>query len=168
MRNANHETITDTQSWYKILPLNGFNLIHVKQNLLRRRKRVSESSSSRRKSRKSLTLTVHWNLANGAQKKRRGRLLYCYNSAWMKNGGQIPWNAMAICEMFKTSWQMGKTSYEGRFGETFWGAKIPFGANVEYHPFSSRDQSRLHRFGKKVLLGIFLGYELVAGRIWIY
>ena len=31
------ETITDTQSWYKILPLNGFNLIRAKQKLLRRR-----------------------------------------------------------------------------------------------------------------------------------
>ena len=25
---------------------------------------------------------------------------------------------------------------------------------------------RIHQFGKKVLLGIFLGYELIAGGIW--
>ena len=31
-RKVNLETIPDTQSWYKILPLNGFNLIRVKQN----------------------------------------------------------------------------------------------------------------------------------------
>ena len=31
-RKVNLETITDTQSWYKILPLNGFNLIRAKQN----------------------------------------------------------------------------------------------------------------------------------------
>ena len=37
---------------------------------------------------------------------------------------------------------------------------------VEYHPFSTRDQSRLHHFGKNVLLGIYLGCELIAGRIW--
>ena len=37
---------------------------------------------------------------------------------------------------------------------------------VEYHPISTRDQSRLHQFGKKVLPGIFLGYELIAGGIW--
>ena len=37
---------------------------------------------------------------------------------------------------------------------------------VEYHPISTRDQSRLYQFGKKVLLGIFLRYELIAVRIW--
>ena len=37
---------------------------------------------------------------------------------------------------------------------------------VEYHPISPRDQSRIHQFGKKVLPGIFLGSELVAGEIW--
>ena len=34
----NLETITDTQSWYKILLLNGFNLVRVKQNLHMRRR----------------------------------------------------------------------------------------------------------------------------------
>ena len=36
----------------------------------------------------------------------------------------------------------------------------------EYHPTSPKDQSRNHQFGKKVLPGIFLGSELIAGRIW--
>ena len=39
MRDVNLETITGTQSWYKILPLTGFNLIFVKQNLHMRRKK---------------------------------------------------------------------------------------------------------------------------------
>jgi len=43
---------------------------------------------------------------------------------------------------------------------------ILFGAMVEYYPISSRDQSRLHQFGKQVLPGIFLGYALIAGGIW--
>ena len=34
---------------------------------------------------------------------------------------------------------------------------------VEYLPFSPKDQMRSHQFGKKVLAGIFLCYELVAG-----
>ena len=34
---------------------------------------------------------------------------------------------------------------------------------VEFYPISSRDQSRLHQFGKKVSPGIFLGYALIAG-----
>ena len=33
---------------------------------------------------------------------------------------------------------------------------------VENHPSSPQDQSRIHQFGKKVLPGIFLGYELIA------
>ena len=33
---------------------------------------------------------------------------------------------------------------------------------VEYHPISAKDISRLHQFGAKVLLGIFLGYALCA------
>ena len=37
---------------------------------------------------------------------------------------------------------------------------------VEFHPFSAKDQSRLHQFGKKVLLDIFLGYALYAEGIW--
>ena len=80
--------------------------------------------------------------------------------------GLILWNGTAICEMFKTSWQMGKTPYERRFGELCKGPVIPFGAMVEYHPCSAKDLSRLHRFGKKVLPGILLGYALYAGGIW--
>ena len=74
----------------------------------------------------------------------------------MRNGGLILWIAIAICEMSKTSWRMGKLK----------GPIIPLGAMVEYHPISIRDQSRLHQFGNKVLPGIFRGYALVAGEIW--
>ena len=40
--------------------------------------------------------------------KEKGRVQYCCNQAWMKNGGLTLWNAIAICETSKTSWQMGK------------------------------------------------------------
>ena len=30
---------------------------------------------------------------------KMGRLLYCCNQAWMKNGGLFLWNAFAICEV---------------------------------------------------------------------
>ena len=59
-----------------------------------------------------------------------------------------------------------KTPHERRFGAPFKGPIIPFGAMVEYHPISAKDQSRLHQFGAKVLLGIFLGYALYPVRIW--
>ena len=51
----------------------------------------------------------------------------------------------------------GKTPYERRFGQPFEGLIIPFGSLVEYCPITAKDQSRIHQFGKKVLLGLFLG-----------
>ena len=66
----------------------------------------------------------------------------------MKNGGLILWCAFAICEMFKTSWQMEKHLMDGVSENHFEGSAIPFGAMVEYHPIPARDQSRLHHFGK--------------------
>ena len=59
----------------------------------------------------------------------------------------------------------GKKPYERRFGMSFDGPVIPFGAMVEYHPISVKDQSRLHQFGPKGLPGIFLCYVLYAVRI---
>ena len=61
----------------------------------------------------------------------------------------------------------GKTPYERRFGQPFQGPIIPFGSLVEYHPVTAKDQSRIHQFGKKVLPGLFLGYALYAGGIWM-
>ena len=55
----------------------------------------------------------------------------------------------------------GRTPYERRFGEPFEGPIIPFGSLVEYHPFTAKDQSRIHQFGP----GLFLGYALYAGGI---
>ena len=59
----------------------------------------------------------------------------------------------------------GKTSSERRFGEPFKEPIVLFGA-VECYPISTRDQSRLHQFGKKVSPGTSLGYVLIAGIIW--
>ena len=60
----------------------------------------------------------------------------------------------------------GRTPYERRFGEPFEGPIVPFGSLVEHHSTSTKDQSRIQQFGKKVLPGIFFGYVLYAGRIW--
>ena len=56
----------------------------------------------------------------------------------------------------------GKTPCERRFGQPCEGPIIPFGSLVEYHPFTAKDQSKIHQFGKKVLPGLFLGYALYA------
>ena len=71
-----------------------------------------------------------------------------WRSVW-KSGGQIPWNAIAICEMQDVLAEE-KTPCERRYGEPFKGTVIPFGAMV----ISLRDQSRIHQFGKKVLLSL--------------
>ena len=60
----------------------------------------------------------------------------------------------------------GMTPFERRFGKPFNGPVIPFGAMVEYHLISAKDQSGLHHIVPKVLPGFFLGYVLCAGRIW--
>ena len=59
-----------------------------------------------------------------------------------------------------------KTPYERRFGESFKGPIIPFGALIKYLQNSERDKARIHQFGKQVLTGIFLGYALIPGWIW--
>ena len=58
----------------------------------------------------------------------------------------------------------GKTPYERRFWQPIKRPIIPFGSLVEYHPFTAKDQSRIHQFGKKVLPGLFLGYAFYAER----
>ena len=63
-RSVNYVTITDTLSWFKILPLDGSNLILVKVELHRKQKSACGSSSSHQKSHRSLTLTILWNLQN--------------------------------------------------------------------------------------------------------
>ena len=84
----------------------------------------------------------------------------------MKIGGEIPWNALPICETFKISCLMGETPHERCFGKSFKEPIVPFGSLVEYHAITAKDQSRIHQFGKKVLPGLFLGYALYAGGIW--
>ena len=64
MRDVNQETITSTLSWYKILPLNGFNFIRTKQKLHRKPREDCKISWSPIGILKSFTPTTHWNLEN--------------------------------------------------------------------------------------------------------
>ena len=57
----NLDTITDTQSRYKVWQLNGFNHVRAKQKFHSKRKGVCRSSWRRRKSRKAFVLTIPWN-----------------------------------------------------------------------------------------------------------
>ena len=184
----NLETIIDVQSWCRTWPPNGFSRIRAKQKFLRKPKGAFKSSWSRMGRLKSFTLTTPWNLAKlvkifpgiivrqhhtdrkqmGLLRKQcaelmKGHMRYCCNQVWMKNGGQIPWNAIPICETFKISCLMGRLHVRDVFGKPFKGPIIPFGSLVECHPVTAKDQSRIHQFGKKVLPGLFLGYPLYAG-----
>ena len=71
----------------------------------------------------------------------------------MKIGGQIPWSVTPICETSQIYYLMGRRPVSDVLGNHI----IPFGSLVEYHPFTAKDQSRIHQFGKKVLPGLFLG-----------
>ena len=84
----------------------------------------------------------------------------------MKNGGPVLWNAIAIYETFKISWQMGRHFMKDD-SENHLMARIY--RSVQWlniiRFLQKASQGSLH-FGEKVLPGIFLGYELVAGGIW--
>ena len=133
MREVNPETITSALSWYKILPLNGFHLIRANQNLHMRRKKlinilgaVANTENCIHRQLDGIWESVwkffmespHFNTSSFRDKwhrwksrstnKRKMRQQYGYNQDWMKRWSQTPWNAIVICEMSKTSWQMGK------------------------------------------------------------
>ena len=96
---------------------------------------------------------------------KKVRLQYCCNQVWMKNGGQIPWNAIPIWETFKISCLMGRLHTKDVLENLSKDQSFLVGSLVEYYTISAKDQSRIHQFGK-VLLGLFLGYALYAGGIW--
>ena len=58
----------------------------------------------------------------------------------------------------------GKTPSERRFGEPFKGPRTPFGALIECHQSSPKEQVRIHHFDEKVLPKIFRGCELNTGK----
>ena len=81
----------------------------------------------------------------------------------MKVGGQVPWNVTPICETTQICFLMGRRPMKDVLGNHL---KDRLFHLVEYHPITAKFQSRIHQFGKKVLLGLFLGYALYAGGIW--
>ena len=178
------ETIIDTLSWYKTWLLNGSRHIRAKQKLLKKPRRVYRTSWGRPWTKSHL----HWQflgiwrslcksfleslcvdttqignewhcLRERYAELRKEHLQYCCNQVWMKNGGQIPWNATAICKTFRIICLMGRHHVKGG-SEYHLTDQV---SRLEYHPISAKDLSRLHQFGLKVLPGTFLGYALYAG-----
>ena len=179
------------QSWYKTWQHSGSSHIRAKQKLHRKPREACKSSWSPIGSPKSFIHAgnslefgkaceeLTWNhctstplrsktnaIDERAVRRIKAPLLYCRNQVWMKNGGQILWNAIPICETSQTCYLMGRRPMKDVLGSHLKGPIIPFGAMVENHPFSAKDTSRLHQFGPKALPGIFIGYVLYAGGIW--
>ena len=96
--------------------------------------------------------------------KRKRRLLYCCNEAWMKSGGLILWNAIAICEMSKTSWRMGKHVTNGDLENHLKARSFRLVQWLKIIQFLQKDLARLLQFGKKVLHGILLWICIICGR----
>ena len=92
--------------------------------------------------------------------KREPPLYYC-NPDWMISGGQILWNAIATCEMFKTSWQPGKLRMNEDLGNSsrrlylpssYWTESSIIRAERRVIPCSTEvhwcHQVNSHRFGR--------------------
>ena len=189
MNIANLETITGMQSWYKIWPLSGYNLIRANKNLSGDVKEFTKVLEPSEKPKKSFPYAVLWNWANPVKnyhgtieqlhrsetngKSERGvpRIEDGTSAVLLQSGSDKKWRAdsMECCCFLRNVHDLladGKTPYERRFGEPFTGPIIPFGSMIEYNRVFAKDQSRLHQFGNNVLSGIFPGYALYAGRIW--
>ena len=139
---------------------------------------------------KSLKLTIPWNSAklvkiswnhctstphrsetNGIAERAVRRVKEGTSAVLLKSGLNESWwgDSMECYTYLRNVADLltdGKTPYERRFGQPLKGPIFPFGSLVEYHPITAKYQSRIHQFGKKVLLGLFLGYALYAGGIW--
>ena len=125
MKKVNLETITDTQSWYRKAESHFFNDTYS----LKFGKHCEDLSWNHR------TSTPHRSETNGIAeravrgiKDRKSAVLF---AIWLgrKNGGLILWNAVAIFEMFKTSWQTEKLRVNGNLENHLKSQSvIPFGA----------------------------------------
>ena len=113
------------------------------------------------------TLTPHRSETSGIAERAVRRVKEGTSSVLLQSGLNESWWADSMeCYTYLRNvtdlFSDGNTLHERRFGMPFNGPVIPFGAMVEYHPISAKDQSRLHQFGAEVLPGIFLGYALYA------
>ena len=145
-KEVNPRTITGTLSWYKILSLNGFNLIGVKPKLRKRHRKVYTSFLHRHRSQKlsktenSLvmsksceeltrnhrTSTPHRSATNEITERAVRRVKEGTSAVLLQSGFDEKWWSDSMeCFCFLRNVQDiladGKTPYERRFGESFKG-----------------------------------------------
>ena len=175
MTNANLETITDMQSWCRTWPPNGSRRTRVKQKFHRKPREACKSSWSPIRNLKSFTSlefgkacedlswnhctsTPHRSETHGIAERAVRRVNEGTSAVLLQSGLNESWWADSMeCYTYLRNvsdlLSDGKTPYERRFGQPFKGPNTPFGSLVEYHPFTAKDQSIIHQFGKKVLPG---------------
>ena len=180
-KEVNLETITEMLSWCRIWPL-----LRVKtktsQETERSLRKFLEPSEKPKFTYTETTLefgkscedlswnhcapTPHRSETNGILERAVRRIKEGTSAVLLQSGLDEKWwaGSMECCCYLRNVQDFlvdCRTPYERRFGEPFIkGPVIPFGAMVDYHLVSAKDQSRLHPFGKTVLPDIFLGYAL--------
>ena len=85
------------------------------------------------------------------------------SSVMVQSGLQESWLAEALecCGYLRDVQDLladGQTPYERRYNSPFDGPISLFGAEVIFHPTSSKDKERVPQFGAKALPGMFFGY----------
>ena len=102
------------------------------------------------------TSTPHRSETNGIAERVVRRVMEGASAVLLQSGQDERRSDSMECNCYLRNVQDlladGKTPYERRLGEPFKGPKIPFGAMVDSHPSSPKDQARIHQFGKKLLL----------------
>ena len=173
----NLESITDTQSWYKICKiktsqeteksLRKFLKPPEKPKVIHTDKTLECGRSCGELTWNHSTSTPHRSETNGVAERavRRTKEGTCavllqpvLDERWWAYSMECCCNLRNIQDLLSG----GKTPYERRFGIPVHGPVNPFGALVEYHHVSGKELSRLHQFGPKVLPGLSLGYALIA------
>ena len=140
MRDVNLETITDTLTWYKILPLNEFNLIRAKRKTSQETKKSSRKFLEPSHKPKSIFLqTSRWSLGkhvkihhgitelqhlidletNGiaeraVRREKRGNIsmCYCHSPDWMNRWGADSVECCCYLRNVQDLLSDGKTPYE--------------------------------------------------------
>ena len=145
-----------------------------KTKLHKKPREACKISWNPRGNQKSFTLTIPWNSAKlvkifpgifarlyhtdqrlmGLLKEAVRRIKEGTSAVLLQSGQNESWWAASMeCYTYLRNvtdlLSDGKTPYERRFGQPFFGPIIPIGSLVEYHPTPAKDQSRIHQFGWK-------------------
>ena len=189
MREVIQETITGTLSWCKILPLNGFNTILAKQKSSHETEKLflKEPSQAPKVVYTDNSMefgkaceVLSWNHRTSTPHRIRDKW-----HRW-KSRPMCEWRHISSFATVRIGWKVLVRLHEmlllssncprppGRWEnakrERIWrtnqSANDTFWCNGWISPVFNERPGENHQFCKKVLPTIFLGYELIARRIW--